>query len=71
MLKEMEMRSSKMGGMALSDDVSVHTKFSYVVCVDPWVYCQGYDPWGVQVGVRSWTPRGLPPSFSNTEIFIV
>ena len=64
MLREMEMRSSKMGGMPLSADVSVHTKFSYVVCADPWVYHQGYDPWGVWVGARPWTPRGLPLSFS-------
>ena len=44
MLREMEMRSSKMGGMPLSDDVSGHTKFSYLRCMDLWVYCQGYDP---------------------------
>ena len=43
----------------------VPQKFTYFACMDLWVYCQGYDPWGVQVGVGPWTPGGLPLAFSS------
>ena len=62
MLREMEMRSSKMGAMPLRDNVSVHTNFGHFACPNPGSTGKGMTPggYGYQLGPETW---GFTPVF--------